>query len=293
MTVSPGMRVLLHMKTVRLLLSATALLRFSIFKKSGFAQNAMRFPVQAFRLYFQCFSRVRGRDEGVSVRLYRMRLPQAIQHYKWLWQQTVVFFDAESTRDEEMSRRKRGLWGTGRASACLSLLPDAIHAKVGTGAFATFPQARYTVHICCDPYIESAMVLPRAQRFRMSETPARNCHAAKGFESWTSATSRRDRRQRLSCIMQGRGVVDPSKSIEKDFPGDQHTSRPWKREGDQNRCASAPGQTTDDEEIDSRRVERGESDEYAWLRKFGNGKTDMAGLVLSTVLLMTALSPGG
>lgn len=28
---------------------------------------------------------------------------------------------------------------------------------------------------------------------------------------------------------------------------------------------------------------------FGWLREFGNGKTDVAGLVLSTVLLMTAV----
>lgn len=32
---------------------------------------------------------------------------------------------------------------------------------------------------------------------------------------------------------------------------------------------------------------------FEWLREFGNGKTDIAGLVLSTVLLMTAVAPLG
>lgn len=37
----------------------------------------------------------------------------------------------------------------------------------------------------------------------------------------------------------------------------------------------------------------GEMGGFGWLREFGNGKMDIAGLVLSTVLLMTAAAPLG
>lgn len=39
--------------------------------------------------------------------------------------------------------------------------------------------------------------------------------------------------------------------------------------------------------------EEGETGGFGWLREFGNGKMDIAGLVLSTVLLMTAAAPLG
>lgn len=39
--------------------------------------------------------------------------------------------------------------------------------------------------------------------------------------------------------------------------------------------------------------EEGEMEGFGWLREFGNGKMDIAGLILSTVLLMTAAAPLG
>lgn len=39
--------------------------------------------------------------------------------------------------------------------------------------------------------------------------------------------------------------------------------------------------------------EEGDIGGFGWLQEFGNGKMDIAGLVLSTVLLMTAATPLG
>lgn len=64
-----------------------------------------------------------------------------------------------------------------------------------------------------------------------------------------------------------------------------------------NNFGSTPSEIHDDGGATTRqgglRTGGGEAGGFGWLREFGNGNMDIAGLVLSTVLLMTAVAPMG